>query len=130
MTNREKTIDNATNEELADIIYDFKYPRENSLLKDITSIKELEYCFSKEIRQTADEMFEELGYKLKKVVGGYQYYFHDNINDEIVIEITNIFNGEINISKYNINPKNIDILFITEKEFKSINKKIKEISKK
>ncbi len=29
-------------------------------------------------------MFEELGYKLKKVVGGYQYYFHDNINDEIV----------------------------------------------
>lgn len=127
MTNREK-INKMTNEELARWVYDMHL--ETSCFEQQYKIKE---WLDTEIEPTADEMFEEMGYKKDLCKGYHECVFtrrNEDDADEIVIDKTNYgyyyIKHRILYSKYFFEEYTRSHT-ITESEDKAIHKKIEEL---
>lgn len=133
MTNREKYIDKASNRDLAELLLDVgilggrkcSYSKKliDNIVDDIEdckNIKKIEQWLSQEAEETADEMFEKLGYIIYETPTTILY---NNINTgpewQIIIDKVSLHFGKIN--------KNNVPMLITEAEDKAIYKKIEEM---
>lgn len=129
MTNREKYIDNASNEKLAFIIMSkiSTMPRFSNIDGFTDAGRELIEWLSQEVEPTADEMFEELGYIKENEFSGCIEYWCDEYKKRITID----WNDEATHFAYQKSRGNNSLSdTITEEEDKAIHKKIEELKNK
>lgn len=141
MTNREKYINNISNEEIAKEILEnivdhcsyCVYDAENwhNDCRDKDCVDGIKQWLEEEVEPTADEMFEELGYETKGQKVYTILYTKDEPNkDTRFIRLHKNINGEWEYEKYydettSRNP-NISLL-ITKAEHEAICKKLEEL---